>query len=84
VAPIAISASHIRPRTFVLLNAISAAVWSLVMVWAGFVFGQAIDPWLHTVRSATVMIVVAGIVLLLGALSPRLLRSWRSRKHPRR
>lgn len=47
VAPIAISASHIRSRTFVLLNVTSAAVWGVVMVWAGYLFGRAAGPWLH-------------------------------------
>jgi membrane protein DedA with SNARE-associated domain len=80
VAPIALSASHIRSRTFVLLNATSAALWGVVMVWAGYWFGRAIDPWLHTARSATLIVLAAGALVLLIAMSPRLLRLWRQRK----
>ena len=77
VTPIALSASRIRSRTFVLLNAISAAVWGVLMVWVGFVFGKAIDPWLHGINSATLLIIAVGATVLLVALSPRLLRRWR-------
>jgi membrane protein DedA with SNARE-associated domain len=80
VAPIAISASDIRSRTFIMLNAISAAVWGVAMVWAGFWFGKAIDPWLHTLKSATLNVAAAGIVVVLVALAPRLLRHWRMRR----
>jgi membrane protein DedA with SNARE-associated domain len=61
----------------VLLNAISAAVWGILMVWAGFMFGKAINLWLHAFKSATLAIVAAGAAVLLIALSPRLLRHWR-------
>lgn len=80
VAPIAISASHIRSRTFVFLNAISAAVWGTVMVWAGYFFGKAIDPWLHTIKSAMLVVVGGGMLALLVAMGPRLLRLRRARR----
>jgi len=77
VTPIAISASRIRSRTFVMLNAISAAVWGLVMVWLGFLFGRAINPWFQEVKSATLLVLGAGALILLAALAPRLVRHWR-------
>lgn len=80
VTPIAISASHLRSRTFVVLNAVSAAVWGVLMVWAGFAFGKAIDPWLHRIKSATLVIFAGGAVILLIALMPRFLRRWRERR----
>lgn len=80
VTPIAISASNIRSRTFVALNAISAAVWGVLMVWGGFLFGKAIDPWLHRIKSATLIVLAVGAVVLLVAMSPRLLRWWRARR----
>jgi len=82
VAPIAISASHLRSRTFVLLNASSAAVWGVVMVWAGFWFGRAIDPWLHTIKSATLIVLGVGAIVLLAAMTPRLRRRLRARRSP--
>ena len=60
VTPIAISASRIRSRTFVMLNAISAAVWGLVMVWLGFLFGRANNPWCQGVKSPTLLVLGAG------------------------
>jgi membrane protein DedA with SNARE-associated domain len=84
VAPIAISASNIRSHTFVVLNAASAAVWGVAMVWAGFYFGKAIEPLLHTAKSATLTVLVIGAVVFLAAMSPRLLRYWRgARSSPR-
>jgi membrane protein DedA with SNARE-associated domain len=82
VTPIAISASRIRSRTFVMLNAISAAVWGLIMVWLGYLFGKAIDPWLQEVKSVTLLLLGAGAVILLAAVAPRLLRRL-SRRRPR-
>jgi len=80
VAPMAISASHIRSRTFVLLNAASASVWGVVMVWAGYLFGQAINPWLHTLKSATVVVIGVGAAVGIALLTPSLLRRWRRRQ----
>lgn len=80
VTPIAISASHIRSRTFVLLNAVSAAVWGVVMVWLGYAFGKAIDPWMHGIKSATMLIIAGGAVIALIAVAPRLIRRWRGRQ----
>lgn len=80
VTPIAISASRIRSRTFVMLNAISAAVWAVLMVWAGYLFGKTIDPWLHRIKSATLLIFAAGALVLVIAMSPRLLRWWKRRR----
>lgn len=77
VTPIAISASRIRSRTFVMLNAISAAIWGLIMVWAGYLFGRAIDPWLHRIKSVSLLVVGIGGVILLFALAPRLIRRLR-------
>jgi membrane protein DedA with SNARE-associated domain len=83
VAPIAISASHIRSRTFVLLNALSAALWGVIMVWAGFWFGKAIEPWLHTIKSAWILVLAGGGILALAAMTPRLIRYWRRRRSRR-
>jgi membrane protein DedA with SNARE-associated domain len=80
VAPIAISASNIRSHTFVVLNAVSAAVWGVAMVWAGFYFGKAIEPLLHTAKSATLTVLAIGAIVFLAAMSPRLLRYWRGRR----
>lgn len=78
VTPIAISASHIRSRTFVALNMISAAFWGVIMVWLGYGFGRALDPWMHGIKSATLVVLAVGALVGLIALSPRLRRRWRA------
>lgn len=79
VTPIAISASRIQSRTFVMLNAVSAAVWGVIMVWAGYLFGRALNPWLSTINSATMIVIAVGGAILLVALAPRLVRWLRDR-----
>jgi membrane protein DedA with SNARE-associated domain len=70
VTPIAISASRIRSRTFVLLNAVSAAIWGPVLAWAGYGFGEALAPWLHSFKSVLLglfaVIAVIGLLLFAG------------------
>lgn len=67
VAPIAISASHIRTRTFVLLNAVSAAIWGPVMTALGYGFGEVLAPWLHGPKSIVVMLAVAAGFAVVAA-----------------
>ena len=75
VTPIAISASKIRSRTFVLLNIISAAIWGPIMAGLGYGFGRVIDPWLHGFQ---VIALVA--VIIVGAIAIVATRSWRARR----
>lgn len=76
VTPIAIAASRIRTRTFVLLNLISAAAWGPIMTGLGYAFGRAINPWLHDMKSAVLVVIgaalaVASIVALTRSLMRR-------------
>lgn len=78
VTPIAISASHISSRTYVILNCVSAAFWGTAMVWLGYVFGKALDPWLHGLKSATMVIVGVGLICGAIAVFPKVKRRWRA------
>lgn len=75
VTPIAISASHLRTRTFVLLNAVSAAVWGPLIASVGYLFGEALDPWLHSIKSVTMIIIAlcgaAAILFLITKVARR-------------
>ncbi|KMV69747.1 membrane protein [bacteria symbiont BFo1 of Frankliniella occidentalis] len=48
VGPIIIGASRLSPRKFLLFNVIGAALWALIFVSLGYLGGQVIAPWLHT------------------------------------
>ena len=76
VTPIAISASHLRTRTFVFLNMVSAMVWGPLMASLGYLFGTALEPWLHSIKSVTLvafalMAVIAGLFLIVRTVRRR-------------
>ena len=75
VTPIAISASKIRTRTFVLLNIVSAAIWGPTMAWLGYAFGGVIDPWLHGAQ--TVVLVIGAAALIVVIFAGRYWHGWR-------
>lgn len=66
VSPVAIGTSAIRSRLFVPLNMLSAAIWGPTLAWAGYAFGNAVDPWLHDMK--TVVLVALGVVLAVPIL----------------
>jgi len=67
VSPAAIGTSHIRTRKFVLLNALSAAIWAALFTGIGYGFGDGIERLLGGVSAARLIpIGVAGLVLLIG------------------
>lgn len=69
VSPIAIGASDIPSRTFVMLNMLAAAIWGPAMAWAGYAFGRAVEPWLHDVKS----VILIAAALAAGGLAAALL-----------
>ena len=67
VSPAAIGTSHIRTRKFVLLNALSAAIWGVLFTGLGYAFGGGIERLFGGVSAARLIpIGVAGLVLLIG------------------
>lgn len=48
LGPIIIGASKLKPQKFLLFNVIGAVAWALIFVTLGYVGGQVIAPWLHT------------------------------------
>jgi membrane protein DedA with SNARE-associated domain len=49
VGPIIIGASKLKPQKFLLLNVIGAVLWAVIFVSLGYLGGQVIAPWLHTI-----------------------------------
>jgi len=67
VSPAAIGTSHIRTRKFVLLNALSAAIWGALFTGIGYGFGGGIERVFGGVSVGRLIpIGVAGLVLLIG------------------
>lgn len=49
VGPIIIGASRLKPQKFMLFNIIGAALWATIFVSLGYLGGQVIAPWLHSI-----------------------------------
>lgn len=62
--PIAIGLSQVPTRQFVLLNAMSAALWAAIFTTIGYRFGNVFerilsDPWLIAAVAAIILITIA-------------------------
>jgi membrane protein DedA with SNARE-associated domain len=68
ISPIAIGTSHIRARTFVLLNALAAIVWAVIFTGIGYGFGGGIERLLGKSLSTGRLLPIAAVVIvaLLG------------------
>jgi len=68
VGPIIIGASRLSPRKFLLFNVIGAALWALIFVSLGYLGGQVIAPWLHTLdhHLKRIFWVVLAVVIVWG------------------
>ncbi len=49
VGPIIIGASGLKPQKFMLFNIIGAVLWATIFVSLGYLGGEVIAPWLHTI-----------------------------------
>ena len=65
VTPFVIGMSGFPTRRFVVLNALGALIWAVVMASLGYVFGQTLEVILDDVRRYEVWIVL--IVVLVGS-----------------
>ena len=68
VGPIIIGASRLSPRKFLLFNVLGAALWALIFVSLGYLGGQVIAPWLHTLdhHLKRLFWVVLAVVIVWG------------------
>jgi membrane protein DedA with SNARE-associated domain len=64
-APVALGMSATPVWRFLVFNVLGAIVWTVVIGWAGYLFGGALESLLRDVQRHDQIIV--GIVLLLGA-----------------
>ena len=63
VAPFVIGMSTVSVRKFILLNAIGALVWAVVVGYGGYLFGHALEIFIGKLKHYEVQ-VFAGIALL--------------------
>lgn len=49
IGPILIGASHLPPKVFLPLNILGAIVWATLFSTLGYMGGELIAPWLHSV-----------------------------------
>jgi membrane protein DedA with SNARE-associated domain len=71
VSPIAIGTSAVPARTFVPLNMLAAAIWGPLIAWLGYLFGKALDPWLHDVKSIILIAAGVAVMIAVGGLAVR-------------
>ena len=63
VAPFAIGLSRISSLSFMALNAASAAVWAVVIAYAGYYFGQAVEIIIEDVKHYELEIILLIIII---------------------
>ena len=63
VAPFAIGLSGVSPLRYLLLNAIGAASWAVVIGGLGYLFGQALEQVLDEVKRYEMWVLAGGAVL---------------------
>ena len=62
ITPYVIGMSRISYLEFLVLNVISAAVWSIVIGSLGFAFGHGLELWLGNIRRYEIIIMVVVLV----------------------
>ena len=73
LTPLVVGVSGFRTRPFVLLNALGAALWAVVIAWVGYTFGRLVELLLGDVRTYQLWIAggLAAISLAVWALRRR-------------
>jgi len=79
ISPIAIGTSHVPARTFVVLNAISAAVWGVLFTGIGYLFGHSLIEAIDAVMPRHKLLAIVAIIALV-ALVMTTIRYWRRRR----
>jgi len=79
ISPIAIGTSHVPARTFMMLNAISAAVWGVMFTGIGYLFGDTLLDAVHSIMPKHKLAGVA-ILAVVVAVVMTAIRYWRGRR----
>jgi membrane protein DedA with SNARE-associated domain len=73
---VAVALSDVRTRRFIVLNAIAALVWSVLVVGAGYIFGEAAAAMLDHLASLEKQLMAVGGLLAFAAIASIVLRRW--------
>lgn len=66
VTPFVIGASDIAPVRFLLLNAIGAALWAVVIGTLGYLFGQTLEVLMGDIRKYELLVVA--VLVMIGLI----------------
>ena len=80
VSPVAIGTTSLAARTFLLINALAAAVWATLFVSLGYCFGTAIEKMVGRLPRLEPIFLGAGVVFFAVACALYLRHSANSRK----
>jgi membrane protein DedA with SNARE-associated domain len=73
---VAVALSNVPTRRFVVLNAIAALVWAVLVIGAGYVFGEAAASMLDHLASLQKQLLAVGGLLAFAAIASIVLRRW--------
>jgi membrane protein DedA with SNARE-associated domain len=79
ISPIAIGTSHVPARTFMALNAISAAVWGVLFTGLGYLFGDTLLDAVHSIMPKHKLVGVAILAIVIASVMAAI-RYWRGRR----
>jgi membrane protein DedA with SNARE-associated domain len=77
---VAVALSDVSTRRFFLLNAAAAAVWSILVIGAGYLFGEAAAAMLDQLASIQKQVLAVAGLLACAAVASIVLRRWLLRK----
>jgi membrane protein DedA with SNARE-associated domain len=73
---VAVALSNVPTRRFVILNAIAALLWAILVIGAGFLFGEAAASLLDQLASVQKQLLAVAGLLAFAAIASILLRRW--------
>lgn len=77
VSPVAIGATAVPLRLFVLVNIVAAIVWGCVFTLIGYLFGHALEHWIARVRPGRETLMIAAGVVIATVAIVLAVRHWR-------
>jgi len=77
---VAVALSNVSTQRFLLLNATAAALWSVLVIGAGYLFGEAAAAMLDQLASIQKQVLAIAALLACAAIASIVLRRWLLRK----
>jgi membrane protein DedA with SNARE-associated domain len=77
---VAVGLSAVSTRRFLVLNLIAAAIWTVLVVMAGYIFGEAAMTLLDRLASAQKQLLAIAGLIAFAIIASLLLRRWLLRR----